>query len=48
MRRTQIKPVKVTARKRPWRIRAWDDDDRNDEVIVLCGAATDNQETPAK
>jgi hypothetical protein len=29
-------------------VRTLDDEDRIDEVIALCGAATDNQEPPAK
>jgi hypothetical protein len=49
MRQHQRKPVKVTTRTRRWRVRALDDDDDRDyDAIVLCGAATDNQETPAK
>jgi hypothetical protein len=29
-------------------MRSLDDDDQYFEIIVWCGAATDNQETPAK
>jgi len=35
------------ARER-WRSRVAQDDDRDDEIIALCGADADNQETPAK
>jgi hypothetical protein len=48
MRQVRRNPVKVIARARRWRVRTLDDDDRADEVVALCGAATDNQETPAK
>jgi hypothetical protein len=48
MRQVRRNPVKLIARTRRWRVRAMDDDDRFDEVVALCGAATDNQETPAK
>jgi hypothetical protein len=36
------------ARARRWRVRAADDDDQDYEIIALCGAEADNQETPAK
>jgi hypothetical protein len=48
MRRARRNPVKVTVRIRRRRIRAFDDDERDFEVIVLGGVAPDNQETPAK